>query len=305
MDTPTPAPPAVFPERYRSKKGIIVTRSELWELYDQKMLSISDCGKHYGMSATAMRNAAVALGIPRRDAGSSPTTAALKRPPLSDHQRDLVLGSLLGDACLTLLKGKTGIRNYAVVFARGEQQLEYLQHKRRITGGSKISPRHRPEDLWGEKHWGGQIFQYTFQHKFALHSLARDIHWHPLRAKTVTPDWVDMLTPRAIAYWFMDDGSSSREYGTLHFHTNSFSPDEVSLLQQALIRECRLHTKLTWKKDKGKVYMVLASHRRNQITDFCAQIDPYVVDCLRYKLRILDKYAHYSVPRSLRPTGPE
>lgn len=53
----------------------------------------------------------------------------------------------------------------------------------------------------------------------------------------------ELLTPRALAYFIMDDGGKG-PYGEMNLHTRSFTLEDVQLLQQALADNFKLRTRL-------------------------------------------------------------
>lgn len=51
--------------------------------------------------------------------------------------------------------------------------------------------------------------------------------------KIIAKNIAELLTPRGLAYWIMDDGSLSKHYQII-LHTRAFKKDDVILLQNAL-----------------------------------------------------------------------
>ena len=72
----------------------------------------------------------------------------------------------------------------------------------------------------------------------------------------IVPDNIQLLlTPRALAYWFMDDGSFSNN--SLNLHTQGFKVKDVEKLRNALNKNFSIQSNLH--KDKGsyKLYILL------------------------------------------------
>ena len=76
---------------------------------------------------------------------------------------------------------------------------------------------------------------------------------HPMKVvagkKRVAHNIGELLTPRAVAYWFMDDSSSSNKNRTSIFSTHSFPKEDQEILIQALIN--RLRRQATIQKERS------------------------------------------------------
>lgn len=83
--------------------------------------------------------------------------------------------------------------------------------------------------------------------------------------------------PVALAYWFMDDGSSN---GTIS--TNCFSESEVELLIDWLYEKWKI--KATKQKNLKKFVLHISTKSR---LDFEFLIFPYIIPSMYYKLKNL------------------
>ena len=100
--------------------------------------------------------------------------------------------------------------------------------------------------------------------------------------RKVVPDTIKtMLSPRALAVWFMDDGSrKSRRHKTYIIHTLGFSKQDLQNVQSALVNEFGVETTLHKQRNtQWRIYIPSRSASR-----FKKIVEPYVIPSLRYKL---------------------
>lgn len=65
--------------------------------------------------------------------------------------------------------------------------------------------------------------------------------------KIVPDNIIELLTPRALAFWIMDDGGIDSYKATI-LNTDSFTLDQVKRLQVALLANFQLRTRLAEKR---------------------------------------------------------
>jgi recombination protein RecA len=214
---------------------------------------------------------------------------------LNQEQKDLLFGSLLGDGNLnTETQGRT-VRYRAL---QQEKQKDYLMHKYEVLKDLCDSP-----PIYGEtydprtqkiyKRWffntrtetslifyGNLFYDYDPQSKKFVKKV-------PLQVEK-------FLTPRAVAYWYMDDGSlkSKRRSNAMRISTEGFKPEEVSRLRNALRSNFNIET-AAHKKHKTavvngvetKIYIGdLIYIPEKSSSAFRELIKPYLIDCMRYKV---------------------
>nr|AYQ94868.1 hypothetical protein [Microspora sp. UTEX LB472] len=206
---------------------------------------------------------------------------------LTQVQKDLIFGTLLGDANLqTGSRGKTW--RYRAL--QKSEHKEYLFHKYEILEplcGSKpiesvvLGERSRKQI----KRWcfntliessliffGNMFYKYDpIQDKWVKNV--------PLKVQT-------FLTPRALAYFYMDDGALKWQghSNAMRLCTESFSVEGVQRIQTSLKNLYNLETTLTKKKLKdGFVGRRIAISEKSSGA-FCELIKPFLVDCMKYKV---------------------
>jgi hypothetical protein len=252
----------------------------------------------FGVSPTAVRNRLLAANIERRSLGERETFKNARRTlPLSDQQRQLVFGSLLGDACLyrQYCESKAGTKfsTLKLCFAHGADQLAYLRHKRSVMLQgrqdldkpcvSEISERPERSNL------GKQVSQFAFSHTPTLEPFAKICH-NADDNKFVSESWANQISTVGLAYWYQDDGCLIHKVGgksaTLRWATNSFSSPELDLLKGILRRfGAKSITEGEGNYDPDQRILLV-----NRYADVCAmleQMKPYIIPELNYKIRCI------------------
>lgn len=147
---------------------------------------------------------------------------------LNPIQREVLVGTLLGDASITLDRGT---RRFCVKFGQTIESAEYIWHLYDILKNFVgTSPRVYNTRLGPARDYQSLRFQ-TYSHPefkfyYDLFYPAHAAEGPGLRRKKRVPESIQQfLTSRALAYWFMDDGacmSRKSRSRTYIFHTQSF-----------------------------------------------------------------------------------
>ena len=95
--------------------------------------------------------------------------------------------------------------------------------------------------------------------------------------KIIPQNIEELLSPRALAFWSMDDGSLAGS--GFYLNTQSYSYDEHIMLQNALLNKFNLQTSIHKHGDKYKLYI-----RAKSMDNFRSIVRPYFVDSFLYKL---------------------
>lgn len=191
---------------------------------------------------------------------------------LSDVQREILVGILLGDACL---ETQNAGRSYRLKVEQGIAHADYVQHLYSVLRDWVLSP---PRPKQGQTR-GVTTLNLAFQ--TVSHpelSLYGELFYRE-RVKVVPEVIGDLLTARGLAYWYMDDGSmkSSESKGVL-FNTHAFSSDDVNSLTEVLER-FGLLARMRRQPDGIQIYVSGKSYER-----FVELVNPYVIEAMRYKV---------------------
>ena len=217
-------------------------------------------------------------------------------PPLTQEQKDIIVGTLLGDATFGGLRDQRPF--YGLEYTHKEEHFGYIYHLFEIfkdyvgTGPSKVKVK------------TAQTIKYKFKFRTCRHDCF--IHYHKLfnhrisgvllksgevgdKLVKIVPKAISKyLTPRALAYWFMDDATrtgGTTKVGTYDFCTDAFTYEELQILQQAL--NDNFGVKVSIMKYHGRY------HRLHLLAEsletFLQIVEPFVIskaelECMHYKI---------------------
>ena len=193
------------------------------------------------------------------------------------HQFDVILGSLLGDARLECRSaGKRYPVSARLRIHQSEKQKEYVfwkyeQLKNLVaTGPRRIKAGH---DKKRDTDW----FSWYF-HTKTLEELGVFHHWFYHDGTKILPLYVfEFLTPRALAVWFMDDGSNTKESYTISTHC--FSMQDQLRIADFFKRKYGIATTIV--KDRSKFKIAIGRHEYQKLS---TMIEPYIISSMNYKI---------------------
>lgn len=241
----------------------------LRRLYLEENLTDTQIAERLGTSQASVSRQRAACGIPtvRR-------CVRLHIPPLTPLQRSLLIGSMLGDGGLQQLSGGTArfYEHHSVA------QLPYLEWKRSVWGSqwaSSVSP--------GNKTVRGTVFEgYRFTTVTHTDFMPWRLMFYPegrSGSKQLPPELPDLVDSFALAVWYMDDGSASRNSYRISFGLSQISLDvAVRIL-------CKFGLSPIVDADKRTTGVKsIAIQGVTDVTLFSRLISPHVPVCMRHKL---------------------
>lgn len=191
---------------------------------------------------------------------------------LSDVQREMLVGILLGDACL---ETQNASRTFRLKVEQGMAHADYVRHLYEMFRGWVLSPPRPKQGQTRGVTTTNLAFQTVSHHELRLFGEL----FYRERRKAVPVGIEQLLTPRALAYWFMDDGSmKSRTSKGVIFNTHAFRADEIERLISALSR-FGLVAHERRQADGTQIYVSGRSYER-----FVELVNPYVIEAMRYKV---------------------
>lgn len=98
--------------------------------------------------------------------------------------------------------------------------------------------------------------------------------------KVVPQNIADILTAKGLAHWIMDDGHITVFNQTV-LNTNSFSYNEIVLLQDALLNNFQLRTRTTEKRP-GQYLIHIPVRQKTILYDI---VGKYIIDSIKYKVK--------------------
>jgi len=198
---------------------------------------------------------------------------------LSNIQKEAAIGLLLGDASLqSQNEGKT----YRIKFEWGDKNKAYALHVFTLFDQWVLSQPHKKSRISPKGNivinWGFQTFSHE-AFNFLADLFLKQKH------KGISENLIlDHLTPRGLAYWYMDDGgkldyNKNTKNKSVVLNTHSFTTFEVETMSEQLSSKFNLICEVRSNKDKKIIVIKDLSYQA-----FYNLINPYLIKEMRYKL---------------------
>lgn len=206
----------------------------------------------------------------------------INEPSITETQKQLLLGSLLGDANVHTVKPrgnrtrniKKGIRA-RVRFQHGPKQSWYTDWKYNLIKEHVNTP---PKTVSNK---GFTKTLRRFSTKCNLNGIVRDTIVN--NKKTINQKWLDQVSSLGLAIWLMDDGSITN--GCIALHTEGYSLRGNNILCDWLNNKWGIACKvLSYKrKDRKNVYYYIVLSREGTRA-LAGVVAKYIPEKMRYKL---------------------
>lgn len=181
---------------------------------------------------------------------------------LSVRVKEIILGSLLGDGSLKI---NHKYRNARFTFRHSVMNKSYFFWK--VKELKEISSK----NCW----WLQKDEKYRYQ-SLALKELTEIYNFVYRKGKLeVRRKWLNLLTPRALMVWWLDDGSLIKNSRQGVFCTDNFSLKEQQILARYLYKIWRIQVKIGRTKRKGGKYRLFI-HSTEMLKRFLRIILPYL-----------------------------
>lgn len=209
--------------------------------------------------------------IKHRVTNSSQIRELRKNFLLSDYQKDVLIGTLLGDGSLY---SDGWSENYRLQIVQGDKQKDYLFWKFNVFSNCCCSA---PSYQKLNQSWRIRTISHNEFNCYAK-------MFYTQKKKVVPSNLSEYLNPLALAVWFMDDGALGPRGEGYILNTQSFSFEENDYLRKCLMQTFQLPS-VSIHKDKKwwRLYISKGSIERFRIL-----IDPYIVPSMRYKIHTSD-----------------
>ena len=189
------------------------------------------------------------------------------------RQREIFTGHVLGDASIT----KYG----SLKINRSSNDRRYLEWTRKEF--SELHPRKLPPNKLQNNYIiedGARRNIYSsicYLHTLSTNELRQERQiWYPVKNKIVPRNIV--LTPLALAIWYLDDGSVYVTSYTISLHTESFVEEDVVFLSDLLAREFSLHFGLVTIKSKtGRRLYFLRMNGKDNMFRFSEIVNVHII----------------------------
>lgn len=193
---------------------------------------------------------------------------------LTDEQREILIGILLGDAHLeTSNKGRT----YRLKIEQSRKHETYVMHLWRI-----FEKFVNQKPWYKEKVLKGKTYVNVGFATLSVGALRFYAHqFYDERGRKKVPRLISRyITPKGLAYWYMDDGSiKSKEPKGCILNTQAFQKYEVFRLIDVLKKKLNLNASIRKQKEGYQIY--ISGYSLNCLAEL---IIPYTLDSMKYKI---------------------
>lgn len=196
---------------------------------------------------------------------------------LTDEQKEIIIGTLLGDGHLETRNGRT----YRLKIEHSIKQRDYVDWLYASLKEWVLTPPQekikKREDVTSANYWFTTVSSGSFRF-YAQQFYGKD------GVKKVPKLIHRWITPRALAVWFMDDGSmKSRTHRARIINTHSFTKQDIGRL--CTILQEKYQILCIPRKQKDGIQMMILAESAQKFADL---ISPYMHPSMRYKLKGLE-----------------
>lgn len=197
---------------------------------------------------------------------------------LSKQQWEASIGLMLGDASI---QTQNGGKTYRMKFEWGNKNYPYVQHVHNLFSEWIISEPHKKTRISPKGNsvinWGFQTISHEVFNKLAK------LFINTNKQKSISSNLIkNYLTPKGLAYWFMDDGGKldynyKSKNKCIVLNTQSFTTKEVNIMAKELDDKFKLECEV--RSNKGKKVIVIKNYE-----NFLSLAGPHIIESMKYKL---------------------
>jgi len=200
---------------------------------------------------------------------------------LSQKQREILTGTLLGDGCID--KHHEGINSCRYVETHSVDQIDYALWKFNEFKNF-ISNNYRIVTKKYEKSYSGSKPSIVFETMLNKEFVEFYNNFYPNDIKIVPDNIESILTPLGLAIWYMDDGSVHyvSKKAVARFSTYSFCCNHIKILENAIKNKFDLHsTRIN--TEKG-IVMQLCQNETKKMIEI---IKEHILPSMLYKINLI------------------
>lgn len=192
---------------------------------------------------------------------------------LTDAQRSIMVGTLLGDGHLETQNGR---RTFRLKIEHTASQRFYVEWLYEQWKSWVLTPPAAKQKSVSTHYW----FQTLSSGKMRFYGL----QFYDAAGRKHVPKMIrKLLTPLAIAVWLMDDGSSkSRYHRAIIINTHCFSRSDIQLLQDALYMRYTIASQVRAQSDG--LQLLITGDNARRLHDV---VSPYMLPEFYYKFGAL------------------
>lgn len=194
---------------------------------------------------------------------------------ISEDLKEILVGILLGDAHVVR---RSLTSNSRLVYAQSEKHKEYFNYVfnyfKPYFVKDYIIQNRTINDKRTKKTYNALAFT-TMQ--LPCFNIFREM-FYKLNIKVVPNNIYELLTPKGLAFWIMDDGS--RHGDGLHISVYAFSNEDIDKLMFVLQDKFKLKCSIHYNRDqKPRIYIF-----KESLNDLIDLVRPYFIKEMLYKL---------------------
>ncbi len=195
---------------------------------------------------------------------------------LTKHQQDILLGMLLGDACLQ----KTGKNNARLRIEHSIKQQEYVDW---IYSELEHIFQSEPQIVHRVHPLSQRTYHYVRVQSYASPFLGEVQRQFYDNNKKILPRNIDEIiqSPLTVAVWYMDDGYYDKRDKSAHIYLQKFDIVETDRLIHAFRMRYGIECKAYCRPDRKSCQLNFRNFHKDK---FLALIQPYLIKSMRYKL---------------------
>ncbi|MDA2936212.1 hypothetical protein MYX06_03270 [Patescibacteria group bacterium AH-259-L05] len=192
---------------------------------------------------------------------------------LTKIQRDVLVGTILGDACIESCKKEDRIQ-----IAHSGKQKDYVFWKYQYLKDWTLSS---PRFMSYKDNRNGKVYS---RWRFRTISHPEFTHYKRIfyrkKIKIIPKDIKKILkSPLSLAVWYMDDGKKRPDCRAAYLDTICFSEKDQNILIECLKDSFGIDTRLHWNGDGHHIYIPF-----NAIDRFRKLIEKFIIPSMTYKL---------------------
>ncbi len=193
---------------------------------------------------------------------------------MNSIERSVVIGSILGDGFLQ----NTGKKNARLRLEHSAKQKEYIfwkwqMLKRYMQDHPKRMVRFNP--VWKKQH----AYYRCQSHSTPIFGNYRQLFYNE-QQRSIPHELEQLLTPEALAVWFMDDGYYYARDKTAYVYLPKYPQRDLGCLTDILVKRYDLNPKVEVKK-RGSVNLKFPVMETQKLIRIIA---PHVIPRMRYKI---------------------
>ena len=245
-----------------------ITKNQLKKEYLINKLTDYDMAKKHGCSDTWIRTLRKRYGIK-----SIKPYERNKMQNLSQKQKELVYGSLLGD--LTIKFGGRKVNKNAFLYiSQINKTLSEFKYKI-LSDFVKTKIESYKDKRPNRKK------SYCF--RTISHPIFTEIYnnLYLNGIKTISKEWLEKLTPFSLAMWYMDDGSVTKSNHQMRISTESFNYKEHLVLKEYLNKKWNINPDIIKSAKPSKFLLYFKAKERD---NFFKLVSPFIIPEMQYKI---------------------